>query len=155
MGSIQFASDGGSLGTVTLANGQATFNSTLAVGSHTVTASYSGDAVYAPASGTMTQVVNRASLSVNLTSSVAAPVYGQPVTFTAQLAAQGSVQFLDGTAAIGTSPAPSGVATLAVSNLAVGAHTITASWAGDSNNGAAVSAPLTINVDKAKTTTTL
>jgi uncharacterized protein (TIGR03437 family) len=154
-GSVQFSSDNGSLGTVTLASGVATFNATLAVGSHVVTASYSGDSVYAPATGTMTQVVNRSSVTVTLTSSAASAVYGQPVTLTAQLAAQGTVQFLDGAVTIGASPAPSGLATLVVSTLSVGTHTITASWAGDSNNAGAVSTPVTVTVDKAKTTTTL
>lgn len=91
--------------------------------------------------------------AVALTSS-ANPVFAQnPITLTASVTATGAtptgtVTFLDGTTSIGTGTLNSlGSATLSVSNLTVGSHTITASYAGDANNFAAANAPLTEAVD--------
>jgi N-acetylneuraminic acid mutarotase len=88
-----------------------------------------------------------------LTSS-ANPVFAQnPITLTASVTATGAtptgtVTFLDGTTSIGTGTLnSSGSATLSVNNLTVGSHTITASYAGDTNNFAAANAPLTEAVE--------
>ena len=77
------------------------------------------------------------------------PVFAQnPITLTASVTASGTaptgtVTFLDGTTSIGTDTLnSSGSSTLSVNTLTVGSHTITASYAGDTNNFAA-NAPLT------------
>ncbi len=60
--------------------------------------------------------------------------FGQAVTFTAKVTpatATGAVQFLDGTTALGTGTVTGGAASLSVSSLAVGAHSITAAYAGN------------------------
>ena len=86
-------------------------------------------------------------VAVNATTTdvVASPAnYGQPVTLTATVQSAvsgngtptGTVDFYDQTAGadLGTSALnSSGVASLSVSNLAVGGHTITATYSGDSN----------------------
>jgi hypothetical protein len=54
----------------------------------------------------------------------------------------GTVTFMDGTTALGTSILSSGVATFTTSSLAVGAHTITASYGGDPNFLPSSSSPL-------------
>jgi len=157
-GSVQLSADGAAVGTGTLAAGQATIIATLTVGSHTITASYSGDAVYAAATATMQQVINKASIALSLTSSAGATVYGQPVTLTAQLGTQstgGTIQFLDGTAAMGSAPVSAGVATFTAASLAVGVHSIQATWPGDPNSAAAASAVLSQTVSQAQTSTTL
>ena len=78
-----------------------------------------------------------------LASSSTSSVYGQSVTFTAAVGAAnssdgtptGSVDFLDTTtgADLGSASVTNGVATLITSALAVGSHTITAEYQGDSS----------------------
>ena len=66
-GTVQFVVDGSQLGpALTLSGGAATSDSTtlLGAGSHTVLAQYSGDANYAANTGSYTQVVNQAPLSI-------------------------------------------------------------------------------------------
>src|SRR5207245_1458573 len=60
---------------------------TLAVGTHIVMASYSGDSTFAASSGTLTdgQTVSKASTSMVVTSSANPLLSGQSVTFTAIL----------------------------------------------------------------------
>ena len=124
----------------------ATFStSTLIVGNHTITVSYGGDANFNGASTALTgnpQAVVKANTTSSASSSQNPSVFGQPVTFTATLAAvapgsgapTGSVTFLDGGNPIGSGTLNgSGVATFTTSALAIGNHTITTSYAGDGN----------------------
>src|SRR5207249_10806370 len=114
--------------------------SSLAVGSHTITASYSGDSNFLGSTGTLTQTVAKASVSTMVVSSVNPSVSGQPVTFMATVSVQspaggtptGTVHFpIDGSnfgspVNVTTS---GGVTTATVSTiLAVGTHAITASY---------------------------
>ena len=140
-------------GSTTLASGvtlntsdQATFTtSSLAVGGHTITADYSGDTSFSASTGddsASPQVVNQASTTTTLDSAPNPSVLGQTVTFTATVAATapgtgptGTVNFLEGgnTLASGVTLDGSDQATFATSSLAVGSHTITASYSGDTN----------------------
>ncbi len=85
-GTVQFLVDGTDFGSaVTLVSGSATSASTtlLGAGNHTVEADYSGDANYPAGSGTYTQVVNQAPLSIipdNLTRAVGEA--NPPLTYT-------------------------------------------------------------------------
>jgi hypothetical protein len=138
-GQISFSDGATPLKTATLdATGAATLTtSTLAVGSHTITASYAGNAQFAASSRTMTEVINAVMTSTTLTSSLNPSQSGQSVTFTATVAAAsgvptGTVNFLDGGAALGSgSLSPQGIATFSTSGLSVGTHTITAAYQGD------------------------
>ncbi len=124
---------------VTLSGGQATCTtSALAVGSHTITAVYSGDGNYnGSTSAALTQTVNKANTSTALSSSANPSTYGSSVTFTAQVApaaASGTVAFKDGGVDIPGCAAVSlsgGQATCATAALAVGSHSITAVYSGD------------------------
>ena len=157
-GTVQLSSDGAAIGNGTLSGGQTTVIANLSTGTHTITASYSGDSSFGAATATLQEVVNKPTAALTLTSSNATPVYGQPVTFTAQLGSQslaGAVQFLDGTTAIGSAQASSGVATFTAANLSAGVHPIQAAWAGDASNAAATSQVLSQTVNQAQTTTTI
>lgn len=159
-GSVQFSDGGATLGTAILVSGRATLSSTLDAGQHTIFASYSGDSTYPAGSATLLQVVSKSTTPLSLASSANTTVYGQPVTFTAQFGAgqgtvEGTVQFFDGGAAIGSAQASEGVATLSIANLPAGTHAISAAWAGDATTGAAVSAPVAVTVNKAQTSTSL
>ncbi len=120
--------------------------STLAAGSHTIVASYSGNATNAVSSGTLTQTITGSGGAVvtttALTSSINPANVGNPVTFTATVtgsAPTGTVTFTDGGAAIGCNAVPvvSGLAYTAQctsSALALGTHNIMASYSGDAGN---------------------
>jgi hypothetical protein len=150
-GSVSFTDGGNPIAGCTnlaLSSGQAQCQtSALAVGNHTIAASYGGDASFNTSNANMTgnpQVVNKASATVGLTSNTNPSVFGQSVSFTAALSATapgagtptGTVQFLDGATPITgcTSVAiAGGQAVCSSSALSVGNHTITASYSGDGN----------------------
>jgi hypothetical protein len=131
------------------------------VGSHNITVAYGGDLNFgASTSTTLVQTVNQAATTTALMSSLNPSSVGQSVTFTATVAVvspgsggpTGSVTFKDGTGIGGTATLGSGVvnsagvATFSTSALGVGIHTITASYSGDANFTASVSAALTQTV---------
>jgi hypothetical protein len=73
-----------------------------------------------------------------ISSSVNPSLSGQPVTFTAIVSpavATGTVQFFDGTAAIGTAALNGGAATFSTLTLSAGTHSIAAAYSGDGNYG--------------------
>jgi uncharacterized protein (TIGR03437 family) len=159
-GAVTLSADGANLQTANLSGGQTSFHATLGIGSHTVTASYSGDATYGAAIGTLTQVFGAAGTSLTVTGSAPVTTYGQNLTLTALLGPQagaappaGMIQFTDGATALGAATTKGGSASLPV-NLAAGVHAITASWLGDGTWGAA-SAQLSETVNKASTATAL
>lgn len=148
------------LGTGTVANGVATFNATsLAAGSHLITATYSGDGSYATStSPAVTVVVNTLATTTTLAANPTATNYGASTTLTATVSnnnATGTVTFRDGSNAIGTATVANGLATFSTSTLTVGSHAITASYGGDNNYGASASTAVTVTVSAATTTTTL
>jgi len=123
-------------------NGNATFATrTLALGPHTITVDYSGDRKFAE--GTSNSVVETVDVATTTTTVDALPsvsACGEPVYMTAFVAVKlpgrgplsGTVTFLDGTTTLGTaSVGPEGFANLKVAGLAVGSHSITASYGGD------------------------
>ncbi|MGD0444160.1 MAG: FG-GAP-like repeat-containing protein [Edaphobacter sp.] len=132
----------------------------FAVGTHVLTAVYSGDATHLPSTSAPVTVVvmaaaTKAQTTTMLTSSLDPATSGQSVTFTANVVTAGStaaptgvVTFLDGSTVLGTKTlVGSGVASFSTSSLSVGAHAITASYAGDANSGASVSSVLTETVN--------
>jgi hypothetical protein len=123
--------------------------SSLAVGTHTITVSYPGDTNFSASnnnSSPFSQVVNKASTTTTVTSSLNPSDFNQPVTFAAAVSPVapgagtpiGSVTFLDGGVPIGNGTLNGGLAKLTTSALAPGNHTITTSYSGDGNfNGGA------------------
>ncbi|MBN8886712.1 MAG: Ig-like domain repeat protein [Rudaea sp.] len=163
-GTVTFVDGTTTLGTGALnSSGQAVFStSTLHAGSHTISASYPGDANFAASSGTLTQSVNPATTSVVLSSSSNPSTFGQAVTFgvsvnagqaptfartvgaqampaakmgLALASATGMLTILDGTTTLTTVALDSnGQASYSTSALVVGTHAITVNYSGDSNN---------------------
>jgi N-acetylneuraminic acid mutarotase len=158
-GTVQFLLDGTLLVTAPLSGASATANIGVNPGVHTVTAVYGGDDNDAPStSAAIVQTVSKVTSSIALTSSANPSLAGQSVALTATLSplsASGTVQFLDGTTLLGTAPIPSGSATLVVSNLAAGAHSITAVYGGDANDTNSTSAALVQTVNKAPSSVAL
>jgi hypothetical protein len=150
-GTVQFVVDGSNVGglvSLVSAGGQTTASyttSSLSLGTHSVTASYSGDSNFASSSGHLSggQVVNQPALSETTTvvSSSANPsVFDQGISFTATVnptgggSPTGTVQFvIDSNVSI-TVSLNGGVATSGtISGLSVGTHTIQAVYSGDAN----------------------
>lgn len=176
LGTVTFFADGVALGAAVPLNGagQAQFpTATLSAGSHFMTAQYNPgtDPVHAAStSPTLVQVVNLYPSTTTLVSSVNPAVVptNTTVTFTATVngaagvAPAGNVQFFDfgtsiGTSALGALTASSSQATLTLNipaQLAVGAHLITAVYAGDANYASSRSAELGQIVKTATQTTT-
>lgn len=157
-GRVQFLDGATSLGTVPLSAGTASLTtSALAAGIHSLTAVYGGDGAYAGStSAVLSQTVKAATTTT--VSSPGASTYGQAVTFSATVApsgSTGSVQFFDGANPLGTAALNGSVASLPVSSLSVGAHSITAIYSGDTTHIGSTSAAWIQNVGKAAATTTL
>jgi hypothetical protein len=156
-GSVTFKDGTTSLGTGTISSGKATFSiSTLASGSHSITAAYGGDTNYnGSTSSALTETVNKANSTVTLFSSANPSVNASPVTFTAVVprAATGTVTFKDGTTTLGTGAISSGTATFSTSTLALGSHSTTAVYGGDSNYNSSTSSVLTQTVKQASSVT--
>src|SRR5262249_45681549 len=148
-----------------LASGSATLViSSLPAANHSITVSYSGNANFGGStSAVLTQSVNKSSTSTALASSLNPSVFGQTVTFTVTVSAvapgagtpTGTVTFLDGTVTLGTSSLTGGTASFATSALSAVKHTITVSYAGDSNFSSSTSATLKEVVNQASTSATV
>jgi YVTN family beta-propeller protein len=156
-GTVTFKDGSNSLGTATLSSGQAIFvTSSLAQGSHSITAVYGGDGNF---QGSTSAAVNQVVLAVTTTSFVSnvnPSALNQSVTFTATVGSgsgtpTGSVTFKDGAATLGTSTLSGGQASLSTSSLALGSHSITAVYNGDANFQGSTSATLTQVVKTATT----
>lgn len=141
-GTVTFTDEGAVLGAPALSGSAASLTTAgLAVGSHSITATYNGDAEFNGASNALSQVVSKAATSTSLTSSVNPSTNGQQVTFTANVTAMapgagtptGSVSFMDNGANIGNGTLVAGSATFSTSTLAVGSHPITAIYTGDNS----------------------
>jgi hypothetical protein len=123
------------------ANGFAAFSqSSLSVGTHSLSATYGGSAVFAGSTSTVfIQNVNKSDTAAVLSSSPNPSGFGQPVQITATVSPiaggvgipTGTVAFTDGANSIGSATLAGGKATVSVSALAVGAHSISANYGGD------------------------
>ncbi|GAA0641852.1 hypothetical protein GCM10009548_02690 [Streptomyces malaysiensis subsp. malaysiensis] len=172
-GDVTFVITGGpTLGPVTLTptgpdSGTASVtDSTLAAGSHLVTANFVNSTDPSDnSSGTTIQQVNQSATTTTVTFVPPAPVCGETVTLTASVAAvppgsgtpTGTVTFIisaDGPTVTGTLDA-SGNASVTVPGLSVGTHQVAAFYSGDADF-AASNSPLTpLTVNPASSTTAL
>jgi hypothetical protein len=156
-GTVNFLDGTTVLGSGTLnSSGVATYSTAaLAVGSHSITASYAGDSNYSAATSAALKLTVNPLLtpSVNLTSSANPVNFGTSVTLTATVAGSGvtptgAITFLNGATTLGMGTLnASGVATFTTSALPGGSDSLTASYSGDSNYSAATSAALNLTVN--------
>ncbi len=150
-GTVTFALDGTAQTPVVLTAGQATFTtSSLSVGSHTLTAAYSGDGRnLASTSFALTQTVSPLATTTALTSSLNPAKAGQAIVFNAFVGGHsptGTVMFFDGGTMLGTGTLANGSAYFTTSALSAGTHPITASYGGDGVNAPSQSQALSQTV---------
>jgi hypothetical protein len=126
----------------------------LAGGVHSLTCEYSGNGSIDPSkSAAVTQLVGPIATQTTLNASTTSTSYGQSVTLKAVVAAvpstggtpTGTVSFLDttasGTVTLGSAPLSAGSATLPISSLPAGTHSITARYDGTTLFSTSTSSP--------------
>ena len=160
-GSVTFTDGSTPLGTVPMSAGVATFTTSgLAVGSHGVLASYSGDGNFnAGAAPVVNLSVAQEATNTTLSAPVSSSVYGQWVTYTATVSAvapggvipAGTVQFFDGATEVASVTPMGGSATYTAVNLTPGGHSITAVYLGGARTLGSNSPALALNVAKDNT----
>lgn len=156
-GTVQFLNGNVSLGTQPVQNGTATLTVPgLAVGNYSLVAAYSGDTNFNPSTKTLALTVNvpKTATNVSLVADPGQSTYGQPVTFSATVKSAtgtgqptGLAKFFDGTTYLASVPLGSGgVAALTKTDLTVGAHSLSATYEGDSNftSGTSTAASATV-----------
>jgi hypothetical protein len=153
-GTVTFFDSSTQLGTGTLSAGGATYTTTsLASGSHSITAQYGGDADDSASTSNpfiqtietiqtpTTTVITNPNATVNLGASVTFTATVTPTTGTG--VPTGTVTFFDSSTQIGTGTLSAGVATYTTSSLTAGTHSITAQYGGDADDNASTSAAFT------------
>ncbi len=165
-GTVQFFDGGTSLGTVPLGGGglstsalapnQAELSiSSLGQGTSSITARYGGDAAdQASTSSPLNQLVNPQPpplppTTTTLAVSVNPASLGQPVKVTATVTTTppggpitGTVEFFDGTIALGTVPLVGTTAVVSIEARVAGTYVLTAAYGGDTSNAPSTSAPV-------------
>jgi hypothetical protein len=145
--------DGGvPIADVALLNGMITFPAALQqVGTHVIAAQYQGDATFLPSTSNIEVEVTLIPTTLTLT----APANANPGATLDLIATTasgggiptGQVVFHDGNTVLGSAPLDgTGVAFLRNNTLSVGAHSLTATYAGDGKFGGGTSAPITTTI---------
>ena len=154
-GTVTFLDGSNRLGTAPLVAGSATLDAIFtAAGVHAIAAQYSGDGIFLPSSGRIPLQVTGFTTMLTLVAPADA-ASGSAVTLTATINSTGGtptgeIVFHDGNTSLGKAPLDgAGVATLRINTLAVGAHSLTASYSGDGKFGGSTSAVATINIANA------
>ena len=151
-GQVVITDGGAVISSLTLNDGEVTFHASLTgAGTHTIQAQYSGDQNFLPSSSqTEVQVTGFGTM---LTLNVPANATPEAaVTLTATVSSPdgiptGQIAFHDGSLNLGSADLDdSGIAVLRVNTLSIGAHSLTASYAGDQKFAGSTSAPATINI---------
>jgi len=170
-GTVAFLDESTQIGTGTInGSGDTSFmTSTLSVGSHSVTAKYSGDANFSGStSPAVSVVVSAAAKTATATSSSPSATQittGQMFTLSISVAPKsgggtptGTVTLLDGQTQVAMPTLVAGAASFSSSTLAAGGHSFTVNYSGDANFAASSSAAVTVTVSapaKINTSTSL
>jgi Bacterial Ig-like domain (group 3)/MBG domain (YGX type) len=157
--SVTFFDGATSLGSSTLSSsGSATLTvSSLATGTHAITATYGGDTNFAlstsaPLVQTVNPLPNPLPTTISLSVSTDPSTYGQNLAFAAQVSSSlkgitGTVTFTSGAMVLGKANLVGGIATAALILPDAGMLSVIASYSGDSNFSPSTSVPLTLTVN--------
>ena len=162
-GTVTFKNGTSTIGTGTVNSNVATLTiDTLSVGANSITATYGGDSGHSgSASPAVSQVVNKATTTGAVNSSLNPSSSGQSVTFTAAVTGEyggtptGNVTFYNGTVSLGTAALAGGTASYTTSTLTAATHSITAVYGGDTNFTGSTSPKLSQVVTAALATKTV
>jgi len=162
-GTITFLDGVTSLGRVSVSNNAASLNvSTLALGAHPITASYSGDAnLTSSTSSSVSQVVNKAATIGVVTPSANPAFINQTITYTATVSGvfggspTGTVTFKNGATTLGTATVSGGQASINKTFSSAGTKPITAIYSGDANFTGNTSPALSELITKYSTSTAM
>jgi len=154
-GQVVFTEGTRSLGTSSLdSSGRAFLVTSLPIGTHTITADYSGSPTYLPSrattSATVVGIATTSSLSVPKTVVKAGKPLSVGVTVTSAGTSTptGMVRLYDGVEPVGTAATLSGgTATIVWTPLAKGQRSLTARYAGDDQHAASQSGAVTVRVN--------
>jgi len=169
-GTVTFALDGATVAAIAVSGYPATVNATLAAmtpGTHTLTATYSGDNYYATSTATApTITVAKSPTTMIVTPATTSPAGGSSLLVTATITATspgstvptGTVAFtLDGATA-GTQAVVAGypsTATITLPSMTPGTHVLAGVYSGDTYYGTSTAPSVTLTVSKGATTTVL
>jgi Bacterial Ig-like domain (group 3) len=152
MGTVTLTDSGLKLGSAPLGNGAASFTATLIdVGQHQIMVQYSGDSNFLPSSFQTNVQVGLATTMLTLIAPANADA-GVPVDLTATISSPGGtptgrIIINDGNTVLGMAAlSATGVATLTVSTLSPGNHSLTATYSGDGTFGPSTSGAVAINI---------
>jgi hypothetical protein len=152
-GTVTFLDGATTIGSSALnGSGVATLStSALSMGTHSITAAYGGDTNFnVSTSPVLNQVVQKESTTTALTSGSSSGNLTLTATVTPGTAGvpTGAVNFMDGTTQLGNSTLNgSELATLSISKLSEGAHSISAAYVGDGNFNASTSSAISVTAD--------
>jgi len=157
-GTVTFMDGYSVLGTRALRGGVATFTTRiLTADTHSITAHYYGNANFGPSnSSVLPQVVNAAATATSLSSWSSHSVYGQQIKLRAVVLPSysgkpaGTVTFYDGTTPLASVTLNGGRASLTISTLATGVHSLTAAYAGSNAFAPSTSAGLIETVESSR-----
>jgi len=155
-GNVRFFDGATLLGTAaTNASGTAMFaTSTLSLGSHTITANFTGDAQNSPSTSLVTTQVIQNAAVVALSSNAPSVKVGQNVSLTASVTVSGTqptgvVVFYDGTTTLATiSLGTNGIAVSTISSLSAGTHALSAVYKGDTSTLPGTSTTIIESIEK-------
>lgn len=164
-GMVAFMDGASIITSVAVSGGTASTTTTLAVGTHDLTAAFlpTNSALYTGSASTSVSYQVLPPATVTTTTLAIGPgssePYGTLVSFTANVSpsAAGSVTFKDGATVLGSSAVSSGVATFSTSALHGGSHSITAQFVPTSPLlfAGSTSAPSALTITAVSTTTSL
>ena len=162
-GSVNFLANGNVIGAGTVnASGVATFTtSTLAAGTYSVTASYTGDTNDAGStSAAVSLTVSLATTATAITVTPNPALVGTAVTITAKVTGNGgtptgTVNFIASGTTLASATLNAGTASFTTSTLAPGTYSITVSYSGDAADSPSTSTSISETVGLIPTTTSL
>src|SRR5436190_820165 len=157
-GVVRFLDGSTTLASVPLQNGTASWTTNaLALGDHSITASYAGNNSFSASSSTpLVHHVVKGNPHLTITSSMTHAAYGDSIPFAVSVErdAGGSVSLTIDHASVGTATLAGGNATITVPLITAGPHLVEAAYSGDAAFSAATAAT-SLTVEKAVTTLTV